>query len=115
MLSKKNRLILKKDFERLKKEGKQVNGPLFGILVLAQEDSKSPSRFGFIVSKHLSKKATKRNRARRLLMEAIRKFLPQIKPGHDILFLGKKTLLEKSLVEVGKETKKILKRAKLLR
>lgn len=115
MLSRKNRLVLRKDFERLKKEGKQVNGPLFGILVLAQENSKSQSRFGFIISKHLSKKATKRNQARRLLMEAIRKFLPQIKPGHDILFLGKKTLLEKSLVEVGKETKEILKKGRLLK
>jgi ribonuclease P protein component len=44
-------------------------------------------RFGCIISKKVSAKATDRNRIRRQLISIIEELLPQIKPGYDILFI----------------------------
>ncbi len=77
MLPPKNRLTSRRDFETVKRLGAVLATPLF---VLSYYDrgrkggSLSP-RFGFVASTHLSKRATKRNRGKRRLREAVRLFL----------------------------------------
>lgn len=112
MLSQIHRLTKKEDFERVKKQGKKLQGRLFGVLVL--EKKEGPSRFGFIFSTKLSKKATARNRAKRVLREAVRIILPRIKPGYDILFLGKQESLHQSFDEAKKEVEEIFKKLDLV-
>lgn len=112
MLPFKNRLTKKPDFERIKAEGKLLTGRLFGILFIKNE--KDFPRVGFIVSTNISKKAVERNRAKRLLREAVRAFLPKIK-GFDVLFLAKGQMLKASQSQAIEETKKLFKKGGLVK
>jgi ribonuclease P protein component len=79
---------------------------------LGRED-KLPPRFGFVVSNKISKEATKRNRIKRLMREAVKKLLPEIKEGMNIIFLVRQKLLLKSKEEVFSEVKSALTKAGL--
>lgn len=104
MLPRKYRLPLKTEFERIKKEGKLFPGKFFGLLIAPGP----ATRFAFIVSKKVHHRATKRNRSRRLLVEAIRAIIPKIKPGFDHVFLVKSTIVGQELPAVKAEVEKIL-------
>ncbi len=81
MLPARNRLKKKKDFERVFKEGQ---GFKQGFLYLKiKKNSFRSSRFGFIVSKKFSPKATIRNKIKRRLRELVKIKLPEIKKGID--------------------------------
>lgn len=97
MLPKKNRLNLRKEFSALKKDGKMVNSESFGFLFKREEFSK----FGFIVSTKISKKAVERNLIKRRLSEIVRQLSKQ--PQVNGVFLCKKTILNKSYQELKKE------------
>ena len=112
MLPRENRLVRKPDFEKVKEKGEKFQSNLFGLLVYST--SNKTSRFGFVISTKLSKKAVKRNRVKRVLREQVRLLLPRIKPGFDVVFLGKKALLESSYEEIGSEVKRLFKKAKLV-
>jgi len=111
MLPKINRLTKKEDFEAVKKEGRKIQGSAFGLLF--RQTANHFSRFGFVFSTKLSKRATVRNRAKRLFREAVRKLLPRIKPGYDFIILGKKEAIEKSYAEVVLEVERMLKKGGL--
>lgn len=113
MLPRKHRLPLRTDLVRVQEKGKLFQGRLFSLLV-AKRKKLETSRFGFIISTKIHKKATKRNRARRLLVEAIRNLLPKIKPGFDCVFLAKKTIIGKELREIKKEVEQLFKKGRLL-
>lgn len=113
MLPKQYRLPLRTEFKRIKKEGKLFSGKFFSLLVNKQPAGNRPSRFAFIISKKIHKKAIKRNRVRRLLVEAVRGILPKIKPGFDFVFLVKKTILEKKLSEIKNEVEKFFGNEKI--
>lgn len=113
MLPKEYRLPLRKELNSLKKKGKIFQGRLFGLLVGLGDKDKSSS-FGFIISNKIHKKANKRNRARRLLGEAIYSFFPKIKKGHVGVFLAKKGIIEADFEEVKKEVNLLLKKSHLL-
>lgn len=85
MLPRENRLKKEKDFEAVFKEGKGFTcGRLRIKYVCNRLDS---TRFGFIVSKKYSKKASERNLIKRRMREIIRKMMPEIKNGCDIVLL----------------------------
>jgi len=113
VLPKDYRLPLRKELNRLKKEGRIFQGQLFSLLTTPQEKDKT-SRFAFIISNKIHKRANKRNRARRLLVEAIYSFLPKIKKGYDGVFLAKKGILGVNLTKVKREMNSLLKKAHLL-
>jgi len=118
MLPRKHRLPLRTELIRVQEEGKLFQGRLFSLLVAPQPKTSNlkpqASRFGFIISTKIHKRAVKRNRARRLLIEAIRSLLPKIKPGFDCVFLAKKPIIGKELAEFKKETERLFQKAKLL-
>lgn len=113
MLPKQYRLPLRTELVRVQEEGRIFQGRLFSLLVAKREKNR-PSRFAFIISTKVHKKATKRNRARRLLVEAIRELLPKIKPGFDCVFLAKKPIIGKESVEIKKETENLFRKAGLI-
>jgi len=85
MLAKRNRLKRKRDFERVFKKGQ---GFKQGFLYLKiKENSLKSSRFGFIVSKKFSPKATIRNKIKRRLRELVKIKLPEIKKGIDAIIV----------------------------
>jgi ribonuclease P protein component len=132
MLPKKNRLDLKKELFQIKRSGRLANGKLFSLLVKytpevflrqkrgssiseVKELSQPPPRFAFIISKKIHRRAVKRNQARRLLTEAVRVFLPKIKPGEGGVFLVKKAIIGKEFVEIKNEVEEIFKKANLFK
>jgi ribonuclease P protein component len=87
MLKKPNRIKQKRDFNKIFKEGKKLNSD-FLLFKIAKSNS-SQSRFGFVVSKKVSKNSTVRNKIKRVLSEIIRKKMPEIKGGIDIVIIVK--------------------------
>lgn len=86
-LKTKNRLKKKKEFEEVFKNGKTVNGSF--LFIKFKGNNIGVSRFGFVLSLKVSKKAVERNRIRRLLAEAARNNLKQIKGNYDIITVVK--------------------------
>lgn len=117
MLPKQHRLSLRKEFNRVKKQGQVFPGRFFSLLVAEQTSLKTLflKRFAFIVSKKIAKNATRRNKIRRLLAEAVYTFLPKIKTGFDGVFLTKKTIVDKSFSQIKKEVEEVFKQADLLK
>ncbi|MDO8551454.1 MAG: ribonuclease P protein component [bacterium] len=112
MLPQKNRLLSRRDFETVKGKGVKFQTNLFGLIVCPTE--KDNSRFGFIISTKISKKATERNLIKRRLREVFREFLTKIQPGYDIVVLGKKDLLTQSFDQIKKTTEEVLVKAKIV-
>jgi ribonuclease P protein component len=112
MLKKELRIRKQKDFENVFDEG-FYSADTF--LTLKAVENKMPySRFGFVVSKKVSKRAVERNRAKRLMSEAIRLTDEKIKSGFDIVFISKSGIVNKSMEEIKKSVEKLLKRSGLL-
>lgn len=107
--------ISSEDFEVIKKKGRRVFGPLFGLLVIQEkQELESQPKFGFIVSKKIDKLATVRNKIKRRLDQALLPYLPKIKPNVKAVFLSKKALIDKTFWETRDEIERMLKKAKLL-
>ena len=111
MLPKVNRLTKKKDFERVFKEGKGFKED-FLILKFIKNDLKI-SRFGFVVSKNFSKKATLRNKIKRRLRELVKTKLTKIKKGIDGVMIAQPGLGTKDFWEIEEIINKILAKAKI--
>lgn len=83
--------MLKKIFRlpkvKLKSEEKIVSQHL--VIKVAKNNIKE-SRFGFVVSKKIDKKATARNKIKRELRNIVQENLGRIKPGFDFLIIVKK-------------------------
>ena len=96
MLQKINRLKKKKDFQRVYQGRNRFNLPEMAIQWSPRIGQNLPARFGIVVSNKISKSAVKKNRAKRLLREAIRILMKENKtpPGLDFVINGKKTILE---------------------
>jgi ribonuclease P protein component len=112
MLAKINRLTKKKDLERVFKKGRGFKED-FLILKTIKNDLKV-SRFGFIVSQKISKKATIRNKIKRRLRELVRGKLKKMKTSRDNLIIALPGLEKKDFWEIEETTTKLFKRAKLI-
>lgn len=72
------------------------------------------SRFGFIVSKRIDKRATKRNRIRRLLANSIETRIAEIVYGKDILFIARKDIVGATSEEIRESVVTMLKKANII-
>lgn len=106
MLDRAFRLTKKFEFQRVKKFGQNVVTPFFIFSFL--QNPPGPARFGFIVSKKVDKRATARNRLRRLLSEVVRLFLaennrlfPFESGGVDVVFIVRRGALGKSYAQIS--------------
>jgi len=112
MFKKEFRLRKQKDFENVFDKGFYFSD---NFLSLKTAKNGLPiSRFGFIVSKKVSKKAVRRNRVKRLLRESVRLTQKNIKPGFDAVFISKAGIVGKSFEEVNLVVEKLLKRSGLV-
>lgn len=102
MLPKHHRLQLKGKLEKLKKEGRVVQGKHFALL-LKKNKQKTNSQFAVIASKKIAKKAIERNHAKRRIFEAIREILENIKEGYEVVFLLKKPAVSNSYSQIKEE------------
>lgn len=86
MLPKINRLTKKKDFESVFKKGESVRN-LFLLCKMAKSNLPQ-SRFGFVVSKKISSKATVRNTVKRRMRDAVAGALEELKKPVDMVIVA---------------------------
>lgn len=108
MLSRKNRLVGVKNFTKVQREGRVYQSANFGISVVDRGD-KEPSQFAFIASTKVAREAVDRNRIKRVLGEAVRLSLFDIKKGFNIVFLAKPTITRIPTDQIMKEVRTCLK------
>jgi len=113
MLSKENRLKKKKDFERVLREGRGFKEDF--LIFKFIKNNLNQSRFGFIISLKVSKKATLRNKIKRQLREIVRKKLQKIKEGIDVLLITQPGFENRDFFEIEEILNKIFLKAKILK
>jgi ribonuclease P protein component len=107
MLSKSHR-IPSSAINHIMRFGKRVTGKEINLIYDSRyhgqnsvQDSRNQlSRFSFVVSTKVDKRATQRNRIRRLMSEAVRLRMDEIKPGFDCIFIAKKGLQQKDIEKI---------------
>ena len=85
MLTKANRIKKKKDFETIFKNGSNFEARFLVFKIL--KNDLGYSRFGFVVSQKVSKKAVIRNKVRRRITEIIKANFHQIQKGVDVVII----------------------------
>jgi len=104
-------LRYKKDFDRLYKKGRSTGD---GYVVVFHIANGLPyTRKAFLASKKIGG-AIARNRARRLMKESFRKLAQEIKPGKDILFVARSTIVGTGCAEVEASIRNALKKSGLM-
>jgi ribonuclease P protein component len=98
------------DFDRVRREGHSWAHTL--VVLAAVPNGRPISRFGFVSSKRLGR-AVRRNRARRLMRESVRRQLAHIAPGWDCVFIARAPLVEASFAQVEAAITQLLQRAHL--
>ncbi|HTX92778.1 MAG TPA: ribonuclease P protein component [Anaerolineales bacterium] len=104
------RLTRSTDFKRVRRSGRSYAHPLVVLYVLKSEES----QLHVGVSAGLAVgNAVRRNRAKRLLREAMNQLIPQTRPGSDLLLIARKALPESDLQHTRAALSNLLERAGL--
>lgn len=81
------------------------------LQIISLRSGNSLPRFAFVVSAAIDKRATARNRMKRLLRESVRHLLPNIAAGYDMVFLVRRRFADRSEKEVEVVVRTLLQRA----
>jgi ribonuclease P protein component len=107
-MNRKYRLTRSTDFKRVRRVGKSYAHPLVVLIVTPAEPD--GLRFGIAAGKSVGG-AVQRNRAKRLLREAVRHFLANIQPGWDVVLLARQSTGEAALEDVQTAMRLVFRRA----
>ena len=99
------------EFLRVYRKGKVYNGRLVVIYLLKRRDNRK--RLGITATKKVGK-ACVRNRARRLIYENMRLFIPVMQPGYDVVVVARNTIVSSTFFAVQKEILYFLRKADVL-
>ncbi len=109
-MQRKFRLTRSEDFKRVRRSGRSYAHPL--LVLVVQTSDQAELRVGVAASRGIGT-AVKRNRAKRLLREAMRVMLPSLTTGWDILLIARPALLSCNVFEVREALLTLLRRAEL--
>ena len=98
------------DFARVRAEGDTWAHQL--VVLAAAPNERDISRFGFVTGKRMGT-AVKRNRAKRVLREAVRQLLPRIPMGWDCVLIARSPLSEATCGDARVAIIQLLKCARL--
>jgi len=112
MLPRENRLKKKKDFENVFKQGRGFKED-FLFLEFAKNNLET-TRFGFVVGRKVSKKATTRNRVKRKLRELTAGVLGSIEKGFDLAIVAEKGAEKAGGTKTKEVFDKLFKKSRLL-
>ncbi|GIV85640.1 MAG: ribonuclease P protein component [Candidatus Roseilinea sp.] len=115
------KLARKEDFERVRREGARWRGK-YCVLNAARAPAQADephglqTRVGYITTRAIGS-AVKRNRARRLLQEAMRHLSDSIAPGWDIVLIAQPSIIAESarMQQVQEDLLWLLNKAHLIR
>ncbi len=117
-MQRKFRLTRSEDFKRVRRSGKSYAHPLV-VLIVQVHDKRSdpvgqpPVRVGVTAGRTVGT-AVYRNRAKRLLREAMRPLLPSLASGFDLILVARPGLVSATLEETRQALLTLLQRAKIL-
>ena len=97
------------EFQRVYKKGQSY--PCRYAVVYYRSNHHSDSlRLGITATKKIGK-ACVRNRARRLIFENMRQFIPKMKKGYDIVVVARPSIVGVNFFTLGSELRKLLHKA----
>jgi ribonuclease P protein component len=105
------RLTQSTDFKRVRRFGKSYAHPLV-VLVVSPADSER-THIGIVAGQSVGN-AVHRNRAKRMLREAIRPLLSKLKPGWNIILVSRKPILEAKLPEIQNNLQQLFSKAEII-
>ena len=109
-MNRKFRLKNSADYKRVRRSGKSYAHPLVVLLVMSVPDE--PTQIGIVAGKSVGN-AVQRNHAKRMLREALRSILPQVKTGLKIILISRAPILKAELPEIQETMKQLFKKANL--
>ena len=109
-MQRKFRLTRSEDFKRVRRFGKSYAHPLLVLVVQASDEA--TLRVGVAAGRTVGT-AVKRNRAKRLIREAVRTVIPSLGTGWDILLIARPALSSCNVFEVREALLTLLRRAEL--
>jgi ribonuclease P protein component len=108
MLPKKYRLVGQNNFKKLAMDGKSFFLKEMGLKWLP--NNLSNSRFAFVVSLQIDKRAVRRNQIKRWLRQIVHSKLAEIKPGFDFLFLTRPAIKNLEYKGLKEKTEDLLRK-----
>ena len=105
------RLTRSIDFKRVRNQGKSFAHPL--VVLIKFPSSENRPRIGISTSRAIGN-AVQRNRAKRLLREAIRTIIPALSPGWDVVIVARNRMLNAELLNVQNALNGLFNRADLI-
>jgi ribonuclease P protein component len=110
-VNRKFRLTQSTEFKRVRRYGKSYAHPLLVLVILPNDEERT--RVGVTAGRSIGN-AVQRNRAKRLLREALRPILTQIRPGWKIVVISRKPILAATLLDIQTSLRRLLIRANVL-
>jgi ribonuclease P protein component len=110
-VQRKFRLTRSEDFKRVRRSGKSYAHPL--VLLIVETHEKPHLKVGVAAGRTVGT-AVARNRAKRLLREAMRTLIPDTVSHVDLLLIARPALASASLADVRQALTALLGRARLL-
>jgi ribonuclease P protein component len=110
-VQRKFRLTRSEDFKRVRRSGKSYAHPL--VVLIVQTHDQPRVKVGVAAGRTVGT-AVYRNRAKRLLREAMRPLIPNIALGFDLILIARPGLVSATLEETRRALLTLLKRAQIL-
>jgi ribonuclease P protein component len=105
------RLTQSTDFKRVRRFGKSYAHPF--VVLLVSPTSGERTHIAITAGQSVGN-AVQRNRAKRLLREAIRPLLSMLKPGWNVILISRKQILETKLPEIQISLQQLFSKANLI-
>ncbi|MDQ3007469.1 MAG: ribonuclease P protein component [Chloroflexota bacterium] len=110
-MQRKFRLTRSEDFKRVRRSGKSYAHPL--VVLIVQSNNQPRVKIGVAAGRTVGT-AVYRNRAKRLLREAMRTLLPNIASGLDLILIARPGLVSATLEDTHRALLNLLQRARIL-
>ena len=118
-MQRKFRLARSEDFKRVRRSGKSYAHPLVVLIVQTHDQRSNPmdqprvrTRVGVAAGRTVGT-AVYRNRAKRLLREAMRTLIPDIASGLDLILIARPGLVSATLEDTRQALLNLLQRAQI--
>ena len=105
------RLRARADFERVRREGRSWSHRL--LVLVACPNASDVTRVGLAAGKRIGG-AVMRNRAKRLMHEAMRQYYPRVQAGWDLVLIARASIVPVKMQDVAAALEALLRQANLV-